>query len=628
MRDARTDAPPACVIAIRIGTLTALAALCGACASPFFSTTDADRGLRIEPRRLRTVDTLDLAAAPDPTTTDGLSEDERLKQPPPDPFAGLDRVEISIEQARAWALEANLDLRVALIQPSISAERLNEEEAKFEALFSLDGRYASFDQPTASELEGSQFESFDLVPRISVPLRTGGTVALELPINRLQTDNEFSTLNPSYESDLRFSIVQPLLRNAGRETNTYSIRIAALDNQIAQAQAKLSVIRQLAAVDRVYWQLYAFRALLDVRMSQWELASEQLERAERRVRAGDAAEVEIIRAQSGLAQRLVDIINTQNQVRESQRELKRVMNAPGLDVGTDIVVIPASPPRPVPYALDADFLAQAAVANRMEMLELELRIAQDLSTIDFARNQALPNFLLDYSYTINGLGDYITPALNQLSENNFTDWSVGGRFEVPLGNEAAESRVHQAILQRLQRLATKAAREQSIRQEVYNGVDGLRDAWQAILAARQSTLLAARTLRAEENQFRVGQRTSTDVLNASTELANAQAAEIRAVTEYEIAAVDLAFATGTLLGASRVNWDPLDPRTPAEYIGDRLGENAREWREERDRVGEGGGEFTDPSIPPAVPITLPPAGPQPIPSPDNPAAPDPAMNPS
>lgn len=628
MRDARTGAPPACAIAIRIGTLTALAALCGACASPFFSTTDTDRGLRVEPRRLRTVDTLDLAASPDPTTTDGLSEDERLKQRPPDPFAGLDRVEVSIEQARAWALEANLELRVALIQPSISAEILNEEEAKFEALFSLDGRYASFDQPTASELEGSQFESFDLVPRISVPLRTGGTVALELPINRLQTDNEFSTLNPSYESDLRFSIVQPLLRNAGRETNTYSIRIAALDNQIAQAQAKLSVIRQLAAVDRVYWQLYAFRALLDVRMSQWELASEQLERAERRVRAGDAAEVEIIRAQSGLAQRLVDIINTQNQVRESQRELKRVMNAPGLDVGTDIVVIPASPPRPVPYALDADFLAQAAVANRMEMLELELRIAQDLSTIDFARNQALPNFLLDYSYTINGLGDDINPALTQLTENNFTDWSVGGRFEVPLGNEAAESRVHQAILQRLQRLATKAAREQSIRQEVYNGVDGLRDAWQAILAARQSTLLAARTLRAEENQFRVGQRTSTDVLNASTELANAQAAEIRAITEYEIAAVDLAFATGTLLGASRINWDPLDPRTPAEYVGDRLGETAREWREERARVGEGGGEFTDPPVPPTAPNVLPPAGPQPIPSPDNPSAPDPAMNPS
>ncbi|MEC9372657.1 MAG: hypothetical protein VYC34_02395, partial [Planctomycetota bacterium] len=30
--------------------------------------------------------------------------------------------------------------------------------------------------------------------------------------------------------------------------------------------------------------------------------------------------------------------------------------------------------------------------------------------------------------------------------------------------------------------------------------------------------------------------------------------------DYQISQVDLAFATGTILGASRVSWDPLDPR--------------------------------------------------------------------
>jgi hypothetical protein len=195
----------------------------------------------------------------------------------------------------------------------------------------------------------------------------------------------------------------------------------------------------------------------------------------------------------------------------------------------------------------------------------------------------------------------------------FADWTIGGRIEIPLGNEAAESRVHQAILQRLQRLATKAARELAIRQEVYNGVDGISDAWQAILAARQSTLLAARTLRAEENQFRVGQRTSTDVLDAATQLADAQAAEIRAITEYEIAQVDLAFATGTLLGASRVDWEPIDPRTAEEYTGDRRGITAREWRAERERIGEGGARMEG-EEPPAAPVILPPPPPEPPPA--------------
>ena len=620
MRDARTIAGRSwCAALGRIGSATALVGIAGACSSPFFSTTQSDLGMRVDPRRLHTVDTLNISKSAVAEREDTRSEADRLKAPPPDPFAGVAQTDVTIEQARAWALEGNLDLRVSLIAPTIASERLNEEEAKFESIFTLDGRYGSFDQPTDSSLSGNQFETFALTPRVTVPLRTGGTVALEVPVRRQETDNQFATLNPSYESDLVFSISQPLLRNAGRETQTYSIRIAALDDQIVQAQAKLSVIRELAAVDRVYWQLYAFRALLDVRLSQWELALEQLERAERRVRAGDAAEVEVVRAQSGLAQRLVEIINAQNQVRQSQRELKRVMNAPGLDVESETVIIPASPPRPVAYALDPAALAEAAVANRMDMLELELRIAQDVSTINFARNQALPNFVLDYSYSVNGLGSNISQSLDQTRDNNFNDWSIGGRFEVPLGNEAAESRVHQAVLQRLQRLATKAAREQAVKQEVYNGVDGIGDAWQAILAARQSTLLAARTLRAEENQFRVGQRTSTDVLNAAAQLADAQGAEIRAITEYEISQVDLAFATGTLLGAARVDWEQIDPRTAAEYYGDKRGKTAREWREFKALYGDGGASLEGVEVE-AAPVIEPPPGAETLPpNPDNPA---------
>jgi len=40
--------------------------------------------------------------------------------------------------------------------------------------------------------------------------------------------------------------------------------------------------------------------------------------------------------------------------------------------------------------------------------------------------------------------------------------------------------------------------------------------------------------------------------------------------DYQISQVDLAFATGTLLGASRVQWEPLDPRTEADHFGDTL----------------------------------------------------------
>ncbi|MFM9957036.1 MAG: TolC family protein [Phycisphaerales bacterium] len=544
-------------------TILALIATCGtlaSCSSPF-STSDSDRGMNVGTERLRQVKPLDVSAmarpsAPAPATAPA----SRPEPPPKDPFAGLERVTVTIDQVRAWTLENNLDLKVVMIDPTIARTRLTEEEAKFESTFFANARYNSLDQPTASQLAGSQVESFDADLGVRVPLRTGGTATVELPVNRTKTDNQFSTLNPSVDTDARFSISQPLLRGGWREANTHSIRIAALDAQITQARTNLEVIRQLAEAERAYWRFYAFREALTVTQTQYELAKEQLERAERRVKSGAAPDIEVTRAESGLAQRLEAIIQAENNLKQAQRALKRTLNVNNTGVDSAAAIEPGTPPSPVDLALDPPALADGAVRDRMEMLELELRLAQDVSSVRFAENQALPSFLVDYAYNFNGLGQNFSESTTQLRGGDFADWTVGARFETPIGNMAARSRVQQAIITRLQRLATREARVLQIRQEVFNAVDSISAGWQRILATRQSTILAGRTLDAEQRQFDVGLRTSTDVLNAAANLADAQLAEIRALTEYQIGLIDLSFATGTLLGQSRVSWEPIDPR--------------------------------------------------------------------
>lgn len=541
-----------------------------ACSNPF-GPDPSDYGPKAPAERLRTVAALRLD---DYRRPGGSDLSAAPAEPPADPYAGMERYALTIEEARVWTLSNNLDLQVSLVEPTIQREALSAEEARFESLFTTRFRYTNFDQPAASTIADNTGEQLTLAPGVRIPLRSGGTATVEIPVNYQQTDAAFS-VPETYETDLRLSISQPLLRNAGRRTNTYQIRLQALETQIAEARAKLEIIRQLANVDRAYWRLYAARKLLEVRQDQYELAKTQLAQAERRVRAQVAPEVEVIRAQSGVAERLDGIIRADNTVREFQRDLKRVMNQQGLDINSNVLLELSTLPDPVQIETDPKEFADAAVANRMEMLELELRLAQDYSTIDFQRNQALPLFTVDYSYTVNGLGTTLGRSIDTASDANFEDWSVGANFEVPLGNEAAEARVHQAILRRLQRLSTRDARELAIRQEVLNAIDRIESAWQRILASRQASVLASRTLRAEQNQFEVGARTSTDVLDAATRLADAQSTEITALTEYQIAQVDLAFATGTLLGATKVDWDPRDPRAPKDFIGERRGRTPR-----------------------------------------------------
>ena len=475
-------------------------------------------------------------------------------------------IELNLAEVRAAALANNLDLRVELVNPSLGEEAVSEEQAQFEALlfgwiehYKTDRRSTILDGPARQ----SQSTSYDMGVRI--PLRTGGTVTVGFPLTRYDdqtaptgTEGEKSiVIDPSYDAGLKFSISQPLLRGAGIRVNTHAIRVAKYQRNIADVQTKLAAIRILANADRAYWLFYATRRELEVRQQQYELALQQLDEAQKRVAAGDAPEIEIMRAQSGVAARLEAIIIADTEVRRRQRTLKRIMNRDGLSMGSRTGLIPTTDPNPLGLDLDSEALAEYAVANRMEMLELELQLAIDASTIDSERNASLPLFVLDYEYRINGFSGSFNGAFRDLGGNSHVDHTVALQAEIPLGNQAARSRLRRAMLQRIQCLATREQRRLAIRQEVYDAVDALEQDWQRILAARQEVKLAGVTYEAEKRQFEVGLRTSTDVLQAAARVADAQSREIRALTAYEISQIDIAFATGTLIGRGRVIWEPV-----------------------------------------------------------------------
>lgn len=483
---------------------------------------------------------------------------EQMKAPaqePPDANqAPPQQLELILEQCRALAMSNNLSLKAQLINPAIAAQAVSQEEAKFEAAFVANASYSNADTlaRTASNVDLG----------VEIPLRTGGKVTFGVIDEREKPDNE----NPAYTSDFSVSISQPLLRDAGNRANTHSIRIAEYDRQISEAQTKLEVIRVIAAADRAYWRLYAARKDLTVRKQQYDLAQAQLAQARRFVDSGERAQVEVIRAEAGVAAQLEAIIIAENSVRDRERELKQILNKPGLETQSSTVLICATEADPVHYDLAPDRVVTAAIGNRMEMLELELQLARDASTVDYLRNKALPLVTLDYTYNINGFGATRSDAYDMVYDKNIEDHTLGLQLHIPLGNVAAKSSLRRAFYQRRKRLATRESRRTLIEVEVLKAVDQLEANWQRILASRQNTILQSRLYQAEKRQFELGLRTSTDVLDAQTKFAEAQSAEILALTEYQIAQVDLAFATGTLLGAAKVHWDPIVPATSTPIV--------------------------------------------------------------
>jgi len=521
-----------------------------------FAKEDDFLEVKVKPEQTREIKTLKLEEKNDP------NEGVEVNKP------AQGEIKLSIEQCRAMTLKNNLDLKVQLIEPTLAARQVSAEEAKFESSFFTNLSYSSIDQPSVVVEQAQKYKSQTADLGVQVPLQTGGTVKFDVADTR--TNTPFTIQDPvtgnitshdivSYTPSTTFSISQPLLRGAGKRVNTYSIRILKYQSQITDAMTKLEVMRVLANADRGYWRLYAARKELEVRQQEYELAQAQLAQTRRMVALGEKAAVEETRSEAGVAERLDGIIKARKELEDRQRELKQIMNEAGLGIDSPAVVVPMTEPDPVRYEIDKERLMKSAVENRMEMLEVELQLAQDSSSVDYYKNLALPLASLNYSYNLNGIGTTRSDAYDMIYDRELESHVVGMQLVVPLGNEAAKNRLLEAQYRKRQRLFTKENRRIQIKTEVLGAIEQLEANWQSILAGRQNSILAGRLYEAEKRQFVVGLRTATDVLDAQAKFANAQSAEIGALTEYQIAQIDLAYATGTLLGATKVSWEPSVP---------------------------------------------------------------------
>ncbi len=543
----------------RVGRCAVASALICGCQNELFSDHEEIVGPPTSTKEIGPFDPATESEIPPQSLADAVSEAQSHGFSPP---VYEDKTSVTIADVRAMALANNLDLRVVQFDPTIGITRIDEELAKFEAV--LNAAYTKNTTGFLTQLEESvSADASNANLGVSVPLATGGSISAGTLIN--QADQGASALPgyEPYEAGLQFSISQPLLQGAGIATNTASIRIAKYQGRMVDARTKLQTIRILADAEKAYWNLYRASKQLEVRVSQFEVAQAQLEQARRRVEQELAPEIEVIRAQSGVSGTIEQVIVADNILRLRQRDLKRFMNDPRLPVESPTSIAPITNAEPVNLKFNDERLIADAMAARMELLELELQLLVDAEQIDLARNAALPNFVVSYQYQYLGDSTSIGSAYAALGDGD--GYTLGVNATVPIGNEAAKSRISRAILTRLQRLGTREARRQSVTQEVLNAADSVENTWRRILAARLEAVLAGRTLEGERRQFDVGLRTSTDVLDAAARVADAQSREVDALAGYQIALIDLAFATGTTLGSSGIVLpEPVDPASVRE----------------------------------------------------------------
>jgi outer membrane protein TolC len=193
-------------------------------------------------------------------------------------------------------------------------------------------------------------------------------------------------------------------------------------------------------------------------------------------------------------------------------------------------------------------LVRLAEERRPDIVELKIILEADQVRLVQAENQALPRLDAVALYRWNGLSGEL-PNEDHLSTRpgQFTDWSVGVNFSVPLGLRQGRAQARQ---QKLLIARDRANVEQQVHAAVHQLASAVRDldsAFEQYQAFKETRTAADINLNLQMEKFRAGQTIYLNVLQALNDWGSAVLSEAQQLLTYNITLANLERRTGTIL---------------------------------------------------------------------------------
>ncbi len=483
----------------------------------------------------------------------------RPTTPPPAPGT---KVDLTLDEATARALERNLDIAVERLNPQTFDLNIARIRNAYRPLASSNIGQLSRVQPPTSTLNGGNIVNNETTTYNTglsqlVPWG-GGNVGFQFNNNKQVTSNNLVNYNPAFNSNSARTLTQPLLRGFLIDNNRQQLVVTALNRDASEIQLRGTIATTLANVRNAYWELlYALQAL-DVAQGSLDLANKLVQDNQARVEVGALAPLDVVQAQAEAATRLQTVAQADAQWRTSELGLKRLIVSGTDDPLWNASINPIDRPTFLAAPLDVQAAVRNALDNRTDLLQARKIIDSNNVTLKYMRNLTLPALDLQANYGATGLGgtqftrsgsgvtSQITgsvpggygDAWKTLTGRNFPTWNLGLNFSYTLGASAQDAQVARARVQVNQSAAQLRALELQVATDVTNAALQVQSGLTRYQAATVARNLSQQRLDAEQSRFDVGLSTNYFVVQAQRDLSTAQNTELRALLDYRRALVD------------------------------------------------------------------------------------------
>lgn len=320
------------------------------------------------------------------------------------------------------------------------------------------------------------------------------------------------------EASLRLSQSAPLFGQRGR-----AVRVARLEEEIAEAERASTLLRIEAAARRAYAQLQADGLTLGVLEALRGSSADLEEYSKIRMRSGSARLLDVLRARAERARIENDRLEALRARQEHQQALRTLMARTGTEE-----IRPADSLRALAIRDSLPALLASAVPSRPRRVAARLGVERERASLSLARASFLP-------------ATEFAVGLDRVPGSDTPGWGGGVSLSLPFAPWTdRRGRASEAQAQ----LDAAQSRFQGTTQEVESTI---RNAYLAADAARRQletfeTVLLAdaeAAIRSALQNYRSGQIDGLEMIETLRTYRTIQVEHIRALLGYELARTDL-----------------------------------------------------------------------------------------
>jgi len=550
-----------------------------------------------------------------PPSTQALSSPRPTTLVPPvrpfrlPPRIGVEtQMEVSLDQVLTMALANNKDIEASRIDRLESEYTLTAAQGAYDPLLNVNSYWEQQITPIASALGGSSTGSllnkvWLADPGVTQPLPWfGGTVKVDLSSEDAYSNNTFLSLNPQYETALNFSYTQPLWRNLMYDSNRHQIDVAKKNRSLTDEQFRQRVMAIVQQAEQGYWELaYAYNNL-QVQLEAVRIGIQQDESNRRQEEQGLLAPIDVVAAQTQLANFEVGAYAAQSALTGAENALKELILPDRADTVWSTALVPVTPPDVKPPLVPlSDAIAQA-MANRPEIAEVKINGEINEKDVRYYRNQTKPQINLTALYTRAGLAGVVLPpgpnpftsafgplttqinelsalaglapltgisfgggtippllvgnygqSLSEIWSGNFPTTEVQLSISLPIRNRTADANLGKSLAETRRIRNQMQQTEQNIQSDVRTGMENVQMAQLRLQAAQVARESAEEQYQSEQRQFRAGTSTLFLVQQRQATMITARSQEQRSEADMSEAITAFQLATGTILAERNIN---------------------------------------------------------------------------